>query len=83
MMKQSLVEMEQSLHRSLKLNQRYELVIDKLAAIQPKSSTVSDKLAEVEPKLRVASAPLPRKMNTDTLPSYKKVKKVKKVKGKG
>ena len=69
MMKQSLVEMEQSLHRSLKLNQRYELVIDKLAAIQPKSSTVSDKLAEEEPKLRVASAPLPRKMNTDTLPS--------------
>ena len=68
-MQQRLVLMEQELHRSIKLNQRYELVIDKLVGVQPEERAVSGKFANAQPKLgqklvivrpkpRAASGPL-------------------------
>ena len=50
-MQQRLVLMEQELHRSVKLSQRYELVIDKLVGVQPKERAVSRKFANARPKL--------------------------------
>ena len=68
-MQQRLVLMEQELHRSVKLNQRYELVIDRLVEVQPEERVVSGKFADAQPKLgqklvivrpkpRAASGPL-------------------------
>ena len=62
-MEQRLIEMEKSLQRALKMNKRYELIIDKLV--------------EARPKLSGAAGTLHRSTTEAASPTLKKNKKVK------